>query len=254
MCYFKIIIPNYNNDKWLDKCLNSVFNQTFKDFKVIVIDDVSTDNSIEIIKEYPVKLITNKYRVYNGGARNLGIRYKVKSNYTFFLDSDDWLVDENALQKVHDRLESNPVDCLTIAYRLYYSDNDQLVYTMKRNSRKDLVWDDNGACWTKVIKTELIKEFPEGTLMEDTVQHINQCNYLNTFDSLEEPIIAYNRTNIESLTNPKKHQSIKWQTSIFRYIADLKELFCLDEECEARRKHTLGIKIDEVKRGMWGEW
>lgn len=254
MTYFKIIIPNWNNEKWLDKCLSSVFNQTFKDFEVIVIDDCSTDNSVQIIKKYPVKIIKNKYRVYNGGARNLGIRKNIPSKYTFFLDSDDWLSEPSSLQRVHDRLESNPVDCLTIAYKLYYGEGNECVVTMDRNTRKQLVWDDNGACWTKVIKTELIKEFPEGTLMEDTVQHINQCNYLNTFDSLPIPIITYNRTNVESLTNPKKQQSIKWQTSIFRYIADLKELFCLDEECEARRKQTLDIKINEVKKGVWGEW
>lgn len=53
--FFKIIIPNYNNSEWLEKCFNSIFSQTFQDFYVIVIDDVSTDNSVEIIKKYKEK-------------------------------------------------------------------------------------------------------------------------------------------------------------------------------------------------------
>ena len=254
MTFFKIIIPNYNNEKWLDKCLSSVFNQTFKDFKVIVIDDMSTDDSVEIIKKYPVKLFQADHKVYNGGARNIGIRYKVASKYTFFLDSDDWLTNENVLQTIHDKLVENPVDCLSLSYELEYLDGTKGIHHLKRNDRKTLVWDDCGACWTKVIKTELIKEFPEGTLMEDTCQHINQANYLNTFDSLDEPTITYNRKNTESLTSFYKKPNIKWKTSVFRYIADLKELWCPDEECEARRIHSLKKLIKEVKDGVWGEW
>ena len=253
MVFFKIIIPNYNNEKWLDKCLSSVFNQTYRDYKVIVVDDMSTDRSIDIINKYDVTLIKADKKVYNGGARNLGIRYSVPSKYTLFLDSDDWLRYDKSLEIIHDRLESNPVDCLSLSYQLIY-DNSTDEHHLKRNDRRTLVWDDCGACWTKVIKTELIKEFPENTLMEDTIQHINQCNYLNTFDSLYEAVISYNRTNVESLTNPNKTPSIKWLASVYRYIADLKELWCEDADCEDRRVHSLKRVIQEVKEGVWGEW
>lgn len=251
--FFKIIIPNYNNEKWLDKCLGSVFNQTFKDFKVVVIDDMSTDKSIEIINKYDVTLIRPDHRVYNGGARNWGIRYPIESKYTLFLDSDDWLRYDNSLEIIHDRLVKNHVDCLSLSYHLVYTNGEE-DYHLKRNNRKDLVWSDCGACWTKVIKTELIKEFPENTLMEDTIQHINQCNYLETFDSLEEAVISYNRTNVESLTHPNKKPNIKWQSSVFRYVADLKELWCPNEDCEERRLHSLERVIQEIKDGVWGKW
>lgn len=253
MTFFKIIIPNYNNEKWLDKCLGSVFNQTFKDFKVIVIDDMSTDKSIEIINKYDVTLIRPDHRVYNGGARNWGIRYPIESKYTLFLDSDDWLRYDTSLEIIHDRLVKNPVDCLSLSYHLVYTNSEE-DYPLKRNNRKELVWSDCGACWTKVIKTELIKEFPENTLMEDTIQHINQCNYLETFDSLEQAVISYNRTNVESLTNPNKKPSIKWQSSVFRYVADLKELWCPDGDCEERRLYSLERVIKEIKEGVWGKW
>ena len=250
---FRIIIPNYNNEEWLDKCLSSIFNQTYKDYEVIVVDDCSTDNSLEIIRKYPVKLIMADHKVYNGGARNIAIRIPTDKPYTMFLDSDDWLYSEDVLQAIADRLKENPVDCLTIQYNCILEDSE-LMFTMKRNDLHTLVFDENGACWTKVIKSNLIREFPENTLMEDTIQHINQCNVIKTMDTLNKTCIAYNRMNKNALTNPDKHQSIKWKTSILRVIADLMELWCENEECEARRVLSLNAAKKQVKEGVFIQW
>ena len=250
---FKIIIPNYNNEEWLDKCLSSIFNQTYKEFEVIVIDDKSTDNSVNIIKRYPVKLIEADHKVYNGGARNIGIRIPSKEPYTLFLDSDDWLYDKNVLKNIAKTLKKNPVDCLTLQYNCILEDGE-LLYTSERNNIHDLVWSENVACWTKVIKTELIQEFPENTLMEDAVQHIKQCNYIKTMATLNKTCIAYNRMNKKALTSPDNNQSIKWKASILRLIADLMELWCENEECEARRQKNLEMAKNQVKEGVFIQW
>lgn len=250
---FKIIIPNYNNEKWLSRCLDSIFNQTYKDFEVIVIDDMSTDRSVEIIKAYPVNLIQMDHKVYNGGARNVGIRIPSKQPYTMFIDSDDWLYRNDVLEKIAKQLKKKPVDCLTLQYNCIM-DYGELVFTMERNNIHDLVWSDNVACWTKVIRTELIQEFPENTLMEDAVQHIKQCNYIKTMDTSKWTSIAYNRMNVEALTNPNKRQSIKWKASIFRLIADLTELWCENEECEERRIDNLEKTKNQVKEGVFIKW
>ena len=251
---FKIIIPNFNNEEWLDKCLSSIMNQTYKDYEVIVIDDCSTDNSLEIIRKYPVKLIVMDHKVYNGGARNVGIRLESDKPYTMFLDSDDWLYSNDVLQKIANRLKENPVDCLTLQYNCIMEDNTELVYTSDRNNLHDLVWSENVACWTKVIKTELVQEFPEGTLMEDAVQHINQCNYIKTMDTTKFTSIAYNRINNKALTSSNGRKSLKWQCSIFRLVADLSELWCENEECEERRLRDLKTVKDQIKGGEFVPW
>ena len=251
---FKIIIPNFNNEEWLDKCLSSIMNQTYKDYEVIVIDDCSTDNSLEIIRKYPVKLIVMDHKVYNGGARNVGIRLESDKPYTMFLDSDDWLYSNDVLKKIANRLKENPVDCLTLQYNCIMEDNTELVYTSDRNNLHDLVWSENVACWTKVIKTELVQEFPEGTLMEDAVQHINQCNYIKTMDTTKFTSIAYNRTNNKALTSSNGRKSLKWQCSIFRLVADLSELWCENEECEERRLRDLKTVKDQIKGGEFVPW
>lgn len=253
MAFFKIIIPNYNNEKWLDKCLSSIQNQTFKDYEVVIVDDMSTDSSKDIIKKYPFHFIELKEKRYNGGARNVAIDYPIESKYTLFLDSDDWFYQDNVLEKLHDFIEKKPVDCITLPYHIVYA-NEETDFDLKRNDIKTLVWSDCGACWTKCIKTELIRKFPENTLMEDTVQHIDQCNYVNTLASVDFPVVSYNRTNQDSLTHPLRRPSIKWKTSILRFIADLMELWCPNEDCEDRRLERLETAKNEVKRGVYFKW
>lgn len=255
MVFFKIIVPNYNNEFYIKKCLDSIKNQTFKDYEVVVIDDCSTDNSVEFIKKYPFNLVELKEKRYNGGTRNVGIDFPIESEYTLFLDSDDWFFDNDVLKNLHKHLKKNPVDCLSLPYYIVYPDYEEL-YPLERNDRKTLVWDACGACWTKCIRSKLIKKFPEGTLIEDTVQHINQCNYLNTFDSVKFPVVTYNRKNINALTSFETllHPSLKWQTSLFRYVADLMELWCPDEDCEARRIERLEQAKKQIKEGKVVPW
>ena len=94
--FFSVIIPTYNRAKLVCEAIESVFNQTFKDFELLIVDDGSTDNTKEVLKPYlsdpRVKYIyqENKKRAV---ARNNGIRNS-KSEWIAFLDSDDlWIED-----------------------------------------------------------------------------------------------------------------------------------------------------------------
>jgi glycosyltransferase involved in cell wall biosynthesis len=89
--FFSIIIPTYNQSSFLKKALDSVFNQTFKNFEIIVIDNHSNDKTSDIIKKYKKKIIYKKIK--NKGilakSRNLGIKI-AKGKWIAFLDSDDY--------------------------------------------------------------------------------------------------------------------------------------------------------------------
>ena len=89
-----VIVPVYNVEKYLQKCLDSLVNQTFNDIEIICVNDGSTDNSLEILNLYAQKdervIVINKE---NGGlfsARHEGMKY-IKGEYTIFVDSDDWV-------------------------------------------------------------------------------------------------------------------------------------------------------------------
>lgn len=120
---YSIIIPVYNVEKYIKKCLDSVFNQTEKDFEVIVINDGTKDNSMDIVKKYDVKVINQK----NGGlsaARNTGVSH-AKGKYIIFLDSDDYL-DNKLLENLSKSLKNNP-DLVRFQIREVYEDNDKTV-------------------------------------------------------------------------------------------------------------------------------
>lgn len=102
---YSIIIPIYNVEKYLKRTLDSVFNQTEQNFEVIVVNDGSTDKSIEIAKKYKVKIIDTKH-VSVSEARNIGVKH-AKGDYLIFLDSDDYW-DKDLLKEISKSLGNNP--------------------------------------------------------------------------------------------------------------------------------------------------
>jgi len=106
---FSIIVPVYNVEKYLEKCLNSLLTQSYKNFEVIVVNDGSPDNSEKIINEFVKKDKRVRYfKKENGGlsnARNYGVT-KAKGDYLVFVDSDDF-IDENLLEVINDNIIDN---------------------------------------------------------------------------------------------------------------------------------------------------
>ena len=107
-----VIIVNFNNAKYLEKCLISVINQSFKEVEIIVIDDISTDNSIEILKKYKafIKFYINKkktsygsYNQFNSFSKGFT---KSKGKYIFFLDSDDYFK-KDKIKKIINQFKKN---------------------------------------------------------------------------------------------------------------------------------------------------
>lgn len=106
--FFSVIIPLYNKEKYIQNTLNCVFNQTFVDFEVIVVNDGSTDNSIKVVEEYKDERLIVIHQKNQGVsvARNTGIE-NAQANYICFLDADDtWK--ENHLQAFYDTITKFP--------------------------------------------------------------------------------------------------------------------------------------------------
>ena len=112
MCEISIIIPVYNCEKYIDKCLQSLREQTFKDFEVICVNDGSTDSSEKkveafVSKDFRFRLINQE----NGGAsraRNVGVEH-AKGQFIMFLDADDWY-EKNACEMAYNAMISYNAD------------------------------------------------------------------------------------------------------------------------------------------------
>ena len=92
--FISIIIPVYNSEKYLKKCIDSILNQTYRKLEIICVDDGSTDKSIEILMDYAlkdkrIKIYKNEFKGVSA-ARNSALE-KCTGNYVMFVDSDDWI-------------------------------------------------------------------------------------------------------------------------------------------------------------------
>ena len=117
---FSIIVPVYNVEEYIDDCLKSIKSQTFKDYEVIVVNDGTKDNSMDIVKKYDVEIINQE----NGGlssARNTGVK-KAKGEYLIFLDSDDY-IEKDLLKKINDSIKDNP-DVVRFQIKEVYPDKE----------------------------------------------------------------------------------------------------------------------------------
>ena len=117
---FSIVIPVYNVEKFIKRTLDSIKSQTFKDYEVIVVNDGSTDKSMDICKKYDVKIINSKH-VEVSEARNIGAK-QAKGEYLVFLDSDDWW-DKDLLKEINKSLDNDP-DLVRFQVRTV-TDNDE---------------------------------------------------------------------------------------------------------------------------------
>lgn len=217
---FSIIIPNYNNANWLDKCLNSVLNQTYKNYEIIFVDDLSDDNSLEIANKLIPnhKIIKVPYKKYNGGARNIGI-IQATGDYIVCLDSDDWLKSNTTLQEINDNLEDE--DIMFLGFDLGKDGKEGLFpFVPKYQTMYDAFINDVCAIWTKVVKTELLKDtlFPESTLAEDRVHHYRLCEKANSFTCLEKSTHVWNRGNSTSVTTKR---DAMWEMSIYKHLGEM---------------------------------
>ena len=153
-----VIVPVYNVEKFIDKCLNSLVNQTLKEIEIIVVNDGSPDNSQKVIDEY-VKKYPDKIKSFikeNGGqgsARNMGIE-KAVGEYISFVDSDDWL-DLDTLEKMYFLAKKDKSDIVICDMVDHYS-----YYTIYHNCTKyNSVFEVTPSACNKIFRKELIKDF-----------------------------------------------------------------------------------------------
>ena len=123
---FSVILPVYNVEKYLEHCLESIQNQTFKDFEVLCVDDASTDSSLSLLEEFSKK--DNRFKIFRhitnqslGSARNTALS-NVRGEYICCVDSDDW-IDVTLLEKVYNAFEQNNVDSVWYNAWEYYEHN-----------------------------------------------------------------------------------------------------------------------------------
>ena len=163
-----IIVPVYNVEKYLRKCLDSLINQSSDDYEIIVVNDGSTDNSLEICTEYKHYKNINIFNKKNGGlssARNYGID-KANGEYISFVDSDDWVSEDYVSSLLAKIDEDNELD--VIAYDVILINDGwsegtirKLYYDFDNMTRNDIIKEcyNPSYAWARIYKKELISKY-----------------------------------------------------------------------------------------------
>ncbi len=193
-----VIVPVYNVEEYIDKCLDSLVHQTVKDMEIIVVNDGSPDNSEKIIKKYEKKYKNIKYVIKeNGGlsdARNYGLKYAT-GDYIGFVDSDDYVAND-MFEKMYDKITSDKTDIVVCEFNYVYPNGNiirshsNLPYTDEVD-KKYLI--SPPMAWTRLYKKELLtkKQFMKGIYYEDLEMTPKLLKYTKKISFLDEGLYYY---------------------------------------------------------------
>lgn len=207
-----IVVPIYNVEDFLIKCLDSIFLQFDNNYEIILVDDGSTDFSSEICNQYKLKypqtIVIHKE---NGGlsdARNIGITI-AKGEYIYFLDSDDWLAPNAIRTLLNFAINYN---CEIVQGGFYYAFYDYLLYDNSKNisfilnreqAMKELLKNESikNFAWGKIYKTEIVKKhlFIKGVYFEDSYWQHLIINEIDNYGVIPTPLYYY-RQREESIS------------------------------------------------------
>ena len=255
---FSIIVPNYNNGGWVAKTIESVLNQSYQNWEMYIIDDISTDNSIEVIKQYNdtrITLIKNKIKLYNGGSRNVGILKAKESNpdgYLLFIDSDDWLANNDVLHNLNNFIENE--DLITLDYQYYMSGGIKPAGKHTYKNKEQLFMTIGAMCavWCKCFKVSIAPLFEFNTLMEDRNYHYRLVNRAKNIANLGMVTHTWNKMNLKSVTTNKEQKyngdlqtKLEWDHCAYRHIAGMLDL--INELDNQNYINFIKKKIEECK-------
>lgn len=194
-----VIIPAYNAQSYIDKCLTSLINQTYKDFDIIVVNDGSSDNTLKMLMKYEksysnIKVFSQKNKG-QADARNLGIE-QAEGKFICFVDIDDY-IDLSMFEKMIELQKKNDADIVWCdAYAIQGINKIKLSnHELKgENSITSYILNNSGPC-RKLIRTEIIKEnrlfFPNYRSYEDIAIIPLYALYTSRISYLTEPLYHY---------------------------------------------------------------
>lgn len=214
-----IIVPVYNVAGYLDRCLDSILNQTHQNLEIIAVNDASTDGSLEILKAYAAKdsrlqIIDRPLQSGLSSARNLAMM-QASGKAMMFVDSDDWLAPnacELALAKI---LESDSdvtvFDCFdyfdsTSKWARHYESAEIENGSFRRHNFAKIC-----AVWTKIYRTDFLRRisahFPDGANFEDWFWTVQWATQAGKISALAAPLYFYRRNRPGSITAGKRTEA-----------------------------------------------
>lgn len=246
---FTVAISAYNIENYVKRAIDSVLNQTFKNYELLVIDDCSTDSTMEVIKQIvgqEAKILQTKKNSGTAAAsRNIAIE-NAKGEYLLFLDGDDELYSNETLKEIDEHIKENKYDIIYLGYENVGHTENYYRISNKENSTREarLICDESFSVSSKVWNVEFLRNnnirFKEGMYYEDELFSI-KSNILSKVTTYGEfAIFKYHRNREGSvMTKPTIKKCSDW----YRMVAEVTDLYEITPEED--RKYLLSFLKNE---------
>ncbi len=229
-----VIIPIYNGERYLRECLNTVVNQTLKEIEIICVDDGSTDNSLNILKEYAKKdkriTVLKQQNLYAGIARNAGLAV-AKGEYLSFLDSDDFF-ELSMHEEMYQKAKEDDADIVVCGNNVYDEKLEKSIRQIHINKKflkkspfspnlfSDCLFTScNPNPWTKLFKRNL---FTENNIYFENCMRCNDITCVYTLLAVAKKISILDKQLINYRSNQENNVSAhrKDRVDCFLYAAN----------------------------------
>ncbi len=246
---FTVAISAYNIENYVKRAIDSVLNQTFKNYELLVIDDCSTDSTVEVIKQVVGQnakiLQTKKNSGTAAASRNIAIE-NAQGEYLLFLDGDDELYSNETLKEIDEHIKENKYDIIYFGYENVGHTENYYRISNKENSTREarLICDESFSVSSKVWNVEFLRNnnirFKEGMYYEDELFSI-KSNILSKVTTYGEfAIFKYHRNREGSvMTKPTVKKCSDW----YRMVAEVTDLYEITPEED--RKYLLSFLKNE---------
>lgn len=260
-----IIIPMYNAEKYIEECIQSIVNQTYENIEILIIDDASTDKSLNVAKKYEDKderitVISLKENKGAANSRKEGTR-RANGNYVMFIDADDW-IDRDAIEKcmelikkyncdiirfgiVKEMISRNKKICFTIPYK-------KEKYIEKKDFKEELypimleTYSCNSMCAQLIRKDLLNDKIMESKFImgEDLYCNIKLFDIINSIVFVPEYLYHY-RLNEKSITTTKTKACV--EKKLYDVMNVYTEFFLCLERWNMKEKYEKKVALRVLK-------
>ncbi|MDM8234662.1 glycosyltransferase [Phocaeicola barnesiae] len=264
MSKISVIVPIYNSELFLSKCIESIINQTFDDFELLLINDGSTDSSKKICEKYAQK--DSRIKVYNkinegiSATREFGIIHAC-GEYILFIDSDDW-IDKQMLQCMIQKAINTNADIVGCNFYEIYKDKKILQKTFYISNElftKDIIKGYWGVVWKILVKHELYTKnnihFPQNINGgEDYFVCVKLFTSTTKIVCINQAFYYYNRCNENSIMSSYSRKKVQEQIDATILTENyLKTNNILEKYKEELNIRKFNSKLPLIKKSPW-EW
>lgn len=219
--FISIIVPVYQSERYIEKCLDSICSQSFTDFELLLIDDGSTDRSVEICEKYEsfdsrVHVLSKSHSGVSD-TRQWGME-KAKGKYVLHCDSDDWM-DSDMLEKLVREAKISNADMIVCDYYIEYNGRT-IIRCECQSSKEKVIKCDNVSyyLWNKLIKKSFIQKwqikFPKGVQLAEDM-YVTLISFANKASVSYVPTPLYHYNNRDDRNNIMNNiTKTSWETSL----------------------------------------